>query len=84
MAQSAALGVQPRADGGLHAARAARGSAHLRHDLPLACRRVHLLRSVRNTLKDSAIASKIDASDKERLEKMVTETIEWMDHNQVG
>ena len=45
---------------------------------------MHLLRSVRNTLKDSAIASKIDASDKERLEKMVTETIEWMDHNQVG
>lgn len=40
--------------------------------------------SVRNTLRDSNVAGKIDASDKERLEKLVDETIEWMDHNQVG
>lgn len=40
--------------------------------------------SVRNTLRDSNVAGKIDASDKERLEKLVEETIEWMDHNQVG
>lgn len=40
--------------------------------------------SVRNTLRDSNIAGKIDAADKERLEKAVEETVEWMDHNQVG
>ncbi|KAL4447327.1 hypothetical protein ABPG77_007360 [Micractinium sp. CCAP 211/92] len=40
--------------------------------------------SVRNTLRDSNVAGKIDASDKERLEKLVDETIEWMDHNQLA
>lgn len=39
---------------------------------------------MRNTLKDSNIAGKIDDADKEKLEKMVNDTIEWMDHNQVG
>jgi L1 cell adhesion molecule like protein len=37
---------------------------------------------MRNTLKDTNIAAKIDASDKERLEKMVEDAIEWLDHNQ--
>lgn len=41
-----------------------------------------LSRSMRNTLKDTNIAAKIDASDKERLEKMVEDAIEWLDHNQ--
>lgn len=38
---------------------------------------------MRNTLQDSNVAGKIDAGDKERLEKMVQETIDWLDHNQV-
>ncbi|KAL4854067.1 Heat shock cognate protein [Chlorella vulgaris] len=40
--------------------------------------------SMRNTLKDTNIAAKIDASDKERLEKMVEDAIEWLDHNQLA
>jgi L1 cell adhesion molecule like protein len=40
--------------------------------------------SVRNTLRDNAVADKIDADEKEKLEKMVNETIEWLDHNQLA
>ena len=32
---------------------------------------------MRNTLQDSNVADKIDAADKEKLEKMVQETIDW-------
>jgi hypothetical protein len=39
---------------------------------------------VRNTLKDSAVADKLEAGDKDRLERLVNETIDWLDHNQVG
>ena len=40
--------------------------------------------SVRNTLRDEAVAPKLDAGDKERLERAVNEALDWMDHNQVG
>ena len=42
-----------------------------------------LPRSVRNTLQDSNVGDKIDAADKEKLEGMVTETLQWLDNNQV-
>ena len=39
--------------------------------------------SVKNTLSDTAVSSKLDAGDRERLEKAVKDTIDWIDHNQV-
>jgi len=38
--------------------------------------------SLRNTLQDEKIASHIDAGDKDKLNKAIDETIEWLDHNQ--
>ncbi|EEB08883.1 heat shock protein S [Schizosaccharomyces japonicus yFS275] len=40
--------------------------------------------SLRNTLEDSNIKDKVDASDKETIEKHVKETIEWLDSNQTA
>ncbi len=40
--------------------------------------------SVKNTLNDPAVGGKLDAGDKEKLTKVVDETIDWLDHNQVG
>lgn len=40
--------------------------------------------SVKNTLADPAVGGKLEAGDKERLQKAVEETIDWLDHNQVG
>ena len=40
--------------------------------------------SVRNTLRDEATAGKLQPDDKARLEAAVNETLDWMDHNQVG
>jgi len=37
---------------------------------------------LRNTLQDEKIASHIDASDKEKLNKAIDEAINWLDHNQ--
>ena len=38
--------------------------------------------NLRNTLQEEKVASKLDASDKEKLEKAVNETIEWLDNSQ--
>jgi len=38
--------------------------------------------TLRNTLQDEKIASHIDAGDKDKLNKAIDETIEWLDHNQ--
>jgi L1 cell adhesion molecule like protein len=40
--------------------------------------------SLRNTLKDENIASKLSADDKDKLTKAVDETIHWLDSNQNG
>ena len=37
---------------------------------------------LRNTIQDEKIASHIDAADKEKLNKAIDETIDWLDHNQ--
>jgi len=38
--------------------------------------------SLRNTVRDEKVASKLDAQDKEKLNKAVDETIQWMDAHQ--
>jgi len=38
--------------------------------------------TLRNTLQDEKIASHIDAGDKDKLNKAIDETVEWLDHNQ--
>ncbi|ORX82503.1 hsp71-like protein [Anaeromyces robustus] len=38
--------------------------------------------NLRNSIQDEKIASKIEAADKEKLDKLINETIEWLDHNQ--
>jgi len=38
--------------------------------------------NLRNSIQDEKIASKIEAADKEKLNKIIDETIEWLDHNQ--
>lgn len=38
--------------------------------------------NLRNTLNDEKVAGKLDASDKASVEKIVNETIQWLDHNQ--
>jgi L1 cell adhesion molecule like protein len=40
--------------------------------------------SLRNTLKDENVASKLSADDKDRLTKAVDEAIQWLDSNQNG
>eukprot|EP00243_Klebsormidium_subtile_P008580 TRINITY_DN409_c0_g3_i1.p1 TRINITY_DN409_c0_g3~~TRINITY_DN409_c0_g3_i1.p1 ORF type:complete len:655 (+),score=245.13 TRINITY_DN409_c0_g3_i1:193-2157(+) len=40
--------------------------------------------NMRNTIKDDKIAGKIDAADKEKIEKAVDGVIEWLDHNQLA
>ncbi len=40
--------------------------------------------SMRNTIRDDKVASKLDASDKETIEKKVNETIEWLENNQLA
>lgn len=37
--------------------------------------------NLRNSINDEQMASKLDAADKEKLEKAVKEAIEWLDHN---
>ena len=37
---------------------------------------------LRNTIQDEKIASLLDAADKDKLNKAIDETIEWLDHNQ--
>jgi len=38
--------------------------------------------NLRNSIQDEKIATKIEAADKEKLDKIINETIEWLDHNQ--
>lgn len=40
--------------------------------------------SVKNTLSDPNMEGKVPAEDKEKLEKLVSETIEWLDANQLA
>ncbi|XP_059286761.1 heat shock 70 kDa protein-like [Lycium ferocissimum] len=40
--------------------------------------------NMRNTIKDEKIASKLSVEDKEKIEKGVQETIEWLDKNQLA
>lgn len=40
--------------------------------------------SMRNTIRDTAVADKLSAEDKEAIEKAVESTIEWLDHNQLA
>ena len=40
--------------------------------------------NMRNTIRDEKIAGKLDADDKEKIEKAVEGTIEWLDHNQLA
>ena len=39
---------------------------------------------MRNTLRDAATADKLAPEDKQRLERLVSETIDWLDHNQLA
>jgi len=40
--------------------------------------------SLRNTLKDDKVSSKLEGEDKEKLEKAIDEAIKWLDHNQTA
>ncbi|KAK9812942.1 hypothetical protein WJX72_006109 [[Myrmecia] bisecta] len=40
--------------------------------------------NMRNTIKDEKVASKLEAGDKEKIEKAVEATIEWLDSNQLA
>ncbi|XP_044487248.1 heat shock cognate 70 kDa protein-like [Mangifera indica] len=40
--------------------------------------------SMRNTVKDEKIASKLDSADKQKIESAINETMEWLDRNQLA
>ncbi|CAM8998893.1 unnamed protein product [Rhodiola kirilowii] len=40
--------------------------------------------NMRNTIKDDKIGGKLDAGDKQKIEKAVDEAIEWLDRNQLA
>ncbi|XP_015584232.2 heat shock 70 kDa protein-like [Ricinus communis] len=40
--------------------------------------------NMRNTIKDEKFAGKLDPNDKEKIEKGVEETLEWLDRNQLA
>ncbi|XP_027344915.1 heat shock 70 kDa protein-like isoform X3 [Abrus precatorius] len=40
--------------------------------------------NMRNTVKDEKFAGKLDPADKQKIEKAVDETIEWLDRNQLA
>ncbi|KAK4267803.1 hypothetical protein QN277_024537 [Acacia crassicarpa] len=40
--------------------------------------------NMRNTIKDEKFAGKLDPADKQKIEKAIDETIEWLDGNQLG
>lgn len=40
--------------------------------------------NMRNTVRDEKFAGKLDPADKEKIEKAVNSTIEWLDGNQLG
>ncbi|XP_028763342.1 heat shock 70 kDa protein-like [Neltuma alba] len=40
--------------------------------------------NMRNTIKDEKFAGKLDPADRQKIEKAIDETIEWLDRNQVA
>lgn len=40
--------------------------------------------NMRNTIKDDKFAGKLDPADKQKIEKAIDETIEWLDGNQLA
>ncbi|KAK6911092.1 Heat shock protein 70 family [Dillenia turbinata] len=40
--------------------------------------------NMRNTIKDEKFAGKLDPADKQKIEKAIDETIEWLDRNQLA
>ncbi|XP_069148645.1 heat shock 70 kDa protein 5-like [Solanum lycopersicum] len=40
--------------------------------------------NMRNTVRDEKISGKLDSSEKQKIEKAVDETIEWLDRNQLA
>jgi L1 cell adhesion molecule like protein len=44
----------------------------------------NLCYSVKNTMSDANVADKIEAADKEALEKIVNEKLEWLENNQLA
>lgn len=40
--------------------------------------------NMRNTIRDEKVSSKLDAGDKEKIEKKVQEVIEWLEANQLA
>ncbi|KAK4771895.1 hypothetical protein SAY86_013670 [Trapa natans] len=40
--------------------------------------------NMRNTVKDSKLAARLNAADKEKIEKAINEAIEWLDRNQLA
>ena len=40
--------------------------------------------STKQTIHDPKVADKIETADKEKLETMIKETLEWLDHNQLA
>ncbi|WRX26638.1 Heat shock protein 70 family - like 10 [Theobroma cacao] len=40
--------------------------------------------NMRNTVKDEKFAGKLDPSDKQKIEKAIDETVEWLDRNQLA
>jgi hypothetical protein len=40
--------------------------------------------NLRNTIRDDATASKLDAADKERLEKAIGDVVTWLENNQLA
>lgn len=40
--------------------------------------------NMRNTVRDDKIASKLDPADKEKIEKVVTDALNWLDQNQLA
>ncbi|KAL1298005.1 heat shock 70 kDa protein 5 [Arachis duranensis] len=40
--------------------------------------------SMRNTIKDDNVGAKLDPSDKQRIEKAIDDTIQWLDGNQLA
>jgi heat shock protein 1/8 len=40
--------------------------------------------NMRNTIRDDKVASKLEAEDKEKIEKKVQEVIEWLEANQLA
>lgn len=44
----------------------------------------HYVYNLRNTIRDSQIREKASSEDKEKMEKVVKETIDWLDMNQLA